>query len=99
MNDPKIVTASMINQVIVNISSPNLRMYQKRDIEVTSKKVGIRTDVTNDNIPLEGNPPDTGTLIQTRSLKTARHPLATVVEDHITPSTRNVPNMDNQNQR
>jgi hypothetical protein len=98
MNDPEIITASMINQVIMNISSPNLQMYQKRDIEVTSKRIGIGTDMMNDDICLEGNPPDTGTVIQTRSLKTARHPLATVAEDHITRLTRNAPNMDNQNQ-
>jgi hypothetical protein len=53
----------------------------------------------NDDIPLEVNPPGTGTIIQTRSLKTARHPLATVAEDLITPQTSNVQNMDNQNQQ
>jgi hypothetical protein len=73
-------------------------MCLKRDIEVMAKKVIIKTDMMNDGIPLEGNPPDTGTIIQTRSLKTARHQLATVAEDHITPPTRNVPNMDSQNQ-
>jgi hypothetical protein len=66
-----------------------------------SRKVVIKADVTNNDIPLEVNPPGIGTIIQTKSLKTARHPLATVVEDLIrviTPLTRNVQNMDNQNQ-
>jgi hypothetical protein len=99
MNDPEIVTASTINEIIVNISSPNLRVYQKRDIGVTSRRIDIGTDVTDNDIRLEGNPPDPRTLVQTRNLKTARHPLATVAEDLIIPPTRNVRNMDNQNQR
>jgi hypothetical protein len=99
MNDPEIVTASTINQVIVNISSPSLRVCQKRDIGVTSRRIEIGTDVTNENIHLEGIPPDTRTVIQTRSLKTARHPLATVAEDLIIPPTRNVLSMDNQSLR
>jgi hypothetical protein len=70
-------------------------VYPKRDIRITLRRISIGTDVTNDDIHLEGNPPDTRTLIQTRSLKNARHPLATVVEDLIIPPTRHVQNMDN----
>jgi hypothetical protein len=73
-------------------------MCLKRDIKVTATKVIIvRTDMTSDSIPLAGNPPETRTINQTKSLMTARPPLATVAEDHITPPTRNVPNMGNQN--
>jgi hypothetical protein len=64
-----------------------------------SRKVDIKADAMNDNIPLEVNPPGIKTIIQTRSLKTARHPLATVAEDLIIPLTRNVQNMDNRNQQ
>jgi hypothetical protein len=71
----------------------------RRGIEVTSRKAIIKANMMNDDIPLKANPPGTGTIIQTRSLKTTRHPLATVVEDLIIPPTRNVQNMDNQNQQ
>jgi hypothetical protein len=73
-------------------------MCLKKDIEVMATKVIIiKANMTNDSIPLEEDPPEARTINQKRSLMTARHPLATVVEDHITRPTISVPNMGNQN--